>query len=181
MTGLLKERYKVKVANNGERALKSVQGDAAGPDPARHHDAGHGRLRGAAGELKADPSTRDIPVIFLTAKSAGRGRDRTASRWARSTTSPSRSPRRSCWRACKTQLQLKAAADFLRDQNAYLEAEVAQAHARGPAIQDVTIMAMASLAETRDNETGNHIRRTQNYVRALAEKLQDASALRLLC
>ena len=33
-------------------------------------------------------------------------------------------------------------------------------------------MAMASLAETRDNETGNHIRRTQNYVRALAKKLQ---------
>ena len=25
-------------------------------------------------------------------------------------------------------------------------------------------MAMASLAETRDNETGNHIRRTQHYV-----------------
>jgi putative two-component system response regulator len=39
-------------------------------------------------------------------------------------------------------------------------------------VQDVTIMAMASLAETRDNETGNHIRRTQNYVRALAKKLQ---------
>ena len=32
-------------------------------------------------------------------------------------------------------------------------------------------MAMASLAETRDNETGNHIRRTQNYVRALATRL----------
>ena len=40
-------------------------------------------------------------------------------------------------------------------------------------IQDVTIMAMASLAETRDNETGNHIRRTQNYVKALAQKLRN--------
>jgi putative two-component system response regulator len=39
-------------------------------------------------------------------------------------------------------------------------------------IQDVTIMAMASLAETRDNETGNHIRRTQNYVKLLAQELQ---------
>ena len=37
-------------------------------------------------------------------------------------------------------------------------------------VQDVTIMAMASLAETRDNETGNHIRRTQDYVRALARQ-----------
>jgi response regulator RpfG family c-di-GMP phosphodiesterase len=40
-------------------------------------------------------------------------------------------------------------------------------------IRDVTIMAMASLAETRDNETGNHLKRTQNYIRALAMKLRD--------
>jgi HD-GYP domain-containing protein (c-di-GMP phosphodiesterase class II) len=41
--------------------------------------------------------------------------------------------------------------------------------------QDVTIRALASLAETRDNETGNHILRTQRYMRELAEylKLQD--------
>ncbi|BCK87862.1 hypothetical protein MIZ01_1659 [Sideroxyarcus emersonii] len=39
-------------------------------------------------------------------------------------------------------------------------------------IRDVTIMAMASLAETRDNETGNHLKRTQNYIRALAMKLR---------
>jgi HD-GYP domain-containing protein (c-di-GMP phosphodiesterase class II) len=39
--------------------------------------------------------------------------------------------------------------------------------------QDVTIMSLASLAETRDNETGAHIRRTQRYVRALAEQLRD--------
>ena len=39
--------------------------------------------------------------------------------------------------------------------------------------QDVTIRALASLAETRDNETGNHIRRTQYYVQCLAEALRD--------
>ena len=33
-------------------------------------------------------------------------------------------------------------------------------------------MAMASLAETRDLDTGNHLRRTQNYVRLLATYLQ---------
>jgi len=37
--------------------------------------------------------------------------------------------------------------------------------------QEVTIIALASLAETRDNETGNHILRTQRYVRVLAEHL----------
>lgn len=36
----------------------------------------------------------------------------------------------------------------------------------------VTIMALAALAETRDNETGNHIFRTQHYVLALAQNLR---------
>ncbi|MGV3576518.1 MAG: HD domain-containing phosphohydrolase [Devosia sp.] len=35
--------------------------------------------------------------------------------------------------------------------------------------KDAIIFAMASLAEVRDNETGNHIYRTQHYVRALCE------------
>jgi putative two-component system response regulator len=39
-------------------------------------------------------------------------------------------------------------------------------------IKDTTIVALSSLAETRDNETGNHIRRTQNYIRALAVELK---------
>ena len=41
------------------------------------------------------------------------------------------------------------------------------------AIKDTTILALSSLAETRDNETGNHIRRTQHYVRTLAIQLRD--------
>ncbi|MCX7147669.1 MAG: HD domain-containing protein [Sulfuritalea sp.] len=39
--------------------------------------------------------------------------------------------------------------------------------------QEVTMVALASLAETRDNETGNHILRTQHYVLALARHLRD--------
>jgi len=35
--------------------------------------------------------------------------------------------------------------------------------------KEAIILAMASLAETRDNDTGNHLIRTQHYVRALAE------------
>jgi len=38
--------------------------------------------------------------------------------------------------------------------------------------KDAIIFAMASLAEVRDNETGNHIYRTQHYVRALAQAAQ---------
>jgi putative two-component system response regulator len=39
-------------------------------------------------------------------------------------------------------------------------------------MQEATIMAMASMAETRGDDTGNHIRRTQHYVRELARHLQ---------
>lgn len=37
--------------------------------------------------------------------------------------------------------------------------------------QNTTIIALTGLAEARDNETGGHIRRTQDYVRTLAEYL----------
>jgi len=39
-------------------------------------------------------------------------------------------------------------------------------------MRDATILALASLAETRDNETGEHILRTQQYVGVLAEHLK---------
>ncbi len=39
--------------------------------------------------------------------------------------------------------------------------------------RDATILTLASLAETRDNETGAHILRTQRYVKVLAEQLRD--------
>ena len=69
-------------------------------------------------------------------------------------------------------LKLKLMQDFLRSQNDFLNNEVAKRTRELSAIQDVTILAMASLAETRDSDTGNHIRRTQYYVKVLAEKLQ---------
>jgi len=122
--------------------------------------------------LKADSATATIPVIFLTAKTQTEdeqlGFDVGCVDYITKPISPPIVMAR-----VKTHLTLKAASDFLRDKNAYLEEEVRKRTREVQVVQDVTIMAMASLAETRDNETGNHIRRTQNYVRALAEKLKD--------
>ena len=73
----------------------------------------------------------------------------------------------------RNHLQLKRARDLLAHHNHFLEQEVANRTRALAELQDATIRAMASLAETRDNETGNHIRRTQHYVEALARKLQD--------
>jgi HD-GYP domain-containing protein (c-di-GMP phosphodiesterase class II) len=75
-----------------------------------------------------------------------------------------------------TQASLKAAEDYLRNQNERLELEVEKRTRTRQVTQDATIVILASLVETRDNETGNHIRRTQYYVRALARRLQSHPA-----
>ena len=171
MSGLLKTDYKVKVANNGERALKIAAGDP--PPDLILLDIMMPDMNGyeVCQRLKADALTRDIPVIFLTAR-AGVEDEKTGLELGAVDyiTKPISPP--IVLARVRTHLQLKASADFLRDKNAYLEAEVEKRTREVAAIQDVTILVMASLAETRDTDTGNHIRRTQFYVKALAEKLR---------
>jgi putative two-component system response regulator len=170
MFGLLKDRYTVKAANSGERALKILQSDALPNlillDIMMPGLSGYDVCR----EVKADPHTRDVPIIFLTAMSEvedeRKGLELGAADYITKPISPPIVLAR-----VKTQLENKAAKDFLKDQNAYLEQQVRARTEEVRAIQDVTILAMASLAETRDNDTGNHIRRTQHYVKVLAEHL----------
>ena len=172
MTGLLKELYRVKVANNGEKALKIARGE--NPPALILLDIMMPGLSGydVCTELKSDPQTRDIPIIFLTAMTGVEDEKRGLELGGADYITKPISPPIVLARV-KTQLQNKAAADFLRDQNAFLEQEVAKRTREVMAIQDVTILAMASLAETRDSDTGNHIRRTQHYVRTLAMRLRD--------
>ena len=59
----------------------------------------------------------------------------------------------------------------MKDQNDVLERLVAERTQELTLTQDVTIQSLASLAETRDNETGDHIQRTRLYVGALARYL----------
>ena len=171
ISDLLMDRYRVRVANSGERALKIAASDDA-PDLILLDIM----MPGMDGyevctRLKNGAATRDIPVIFLTAKVTVEDEERGLALGAVDYITKPISPPIVLARVA-TQLALKGAADFLRDKNVYLESEVRQRTAELSAIQDVTIMAMASLAETRDSDTGNHIRRTQYYVRALAETLR---------
>jgi len=171
MTGLLKDLYKVKIANNGERALK-VAMTGTPPDiilldimmPVMD---GYETCR----HLKETQATKDIPVIFLTAKAEiedeMKGFELGAVDYITKPISPPVVLAR-----VNTHLQLKKMRDYLKDQNVFLEAEVQRRTQEVVAVQEVTILAMASLAETRDNDTGNHIRRTQFYLKALSEKLR---------
>ena len=172
MSGLLRETYKVKLANNGEKALKIAASDA--PPDLILLDIMMPGMDGyqVCEVLKRNQKTRDIPVIFLTAKAEIEDEKMGLGLGAVDYITKPISPPIVLARV-KNHLALKLAADFLRDQNEFLESEVRKRTREVMAIQDVTILAMASLAETRDSDTGNHILRTQHYLKALAERLRN--------
>ena len=171
MRDLLGQEYRIKVANSGARALQIARAtpalglvllDIMMPDMDGYE---------VCRQLKADPSTRDIPVIFLTARSDVRDEQEGFELGAVDYITKPISPPIILSRV-RTHLTLKASADFLKDKNLFLEREVQRRTEELRDVQDVTIIAMASLAETRDNETGDHIVRTQHYVRAIARQLR---------
>lgn len=172
MSGLLKDMYRVKVSNRGVKALEIAstvpQPDLILLDIMMPEMDGYEVCR----QLKANPDTESIPVIFLTAKNEtedeAHGLQLGAADYLTKPVNPAILLAR-----VKNHLQLKVHADFLEDKNKFLEQEIRRRTQEVTQVQDVTIMVLASLAETRDSDTGNHIRRTQYYVRALAEKLRE--------
>jgi putative two-component system response regulator len=168
---LLQERYKIKVATTGERALQ-IAASSAPPDLilldiVMPNMDGYEVCR----RLKSSSATRDIPIIFLTARSSTGDEERGLELGAVDYIVKPISPLILRARV-RTHLMVKVAQDFLRDQNRYLESEVQRRTAETRAVQEVTIHVLASLAETRDTDTGYHIRRTQHYVKLLAEALR---------
>jgi putative two-component system response regulator len=170
LSDVLRSRYKVEVANSGERCLKlavKTRPDLILLDVMMPEMDGYA----VCDRLKGDPTTRDIPIIFLTARSDEEDERHGLLLGAVDYITKPINPAIVLTRI-DTQLRLKAATDFLKNKNEFLSAEVARRLAELQGIQEVTIMALASLAESRDNETGNHIRRTQAYVRLLAHQLR---------
>ena len=171
MHGVLKERYRVLLANGGVAALRLARLKPR-PDLILL-DIMMPELDGYAvcEALKADPETAPIPVIFLTARSQVEDEERGfRSGCVDYITKPISPP--TLMARVANHLALKAASDRLAHNNRTLIEEVERRTREVQMVQDVTIMAMASLAETRDIETGMHIRRTQHYVRTLAERLR---------
>ena len=171
ISDLLRSDYQVRVANSGERALQLARLpplpdlillDVMMPGMDGYH---------VLAALKADKATRDIPVIFITALTEQddqlKGFELGAVDYI---TKPIMPPIVSA--RVRTQLELKQARDRLQADNQYLEAEVNRRMLENERTQTVTIRALAHLAEIRDPETGNHIQRTQGYVRVLAKSLQ---------
>ncbi len=122
-SSLLKDYYKVKIANGGEKALKIAASDS--PPNLILLDIMMPGMDGyeVCRRLKRDPKTMKIPVIFLTARSEvedeKKGLELGAADYITKPISPSIVMAR-----VKNHLALKAMADFLRDQNTFLELEV---------------------------------------------------------
>ncbi|AFL73041.1 response regulator [Thiocystis violascens] len=172
LSELLQLDYRVRAATSGEKALR-IAATAPWPDLVLLDVM----MPGMDGyevftRLRADPQTREIPVIFVTAMDSAeaelRGLDVGAVDYIAKPIVPSILLAR-----VRTQLELKQARDWLKDQNAYLEAELARRMSENLVVQEVSIHALAHLAEIRDPETGNHLRRTQGYVSTLAHQLRD--------
>lgn len=171
ISSLLKGHYKVKVANSGEKALHYLETnsdvDLILLDIMMPGISGYDVIK----ILKSTPATSHIPVLFLTAMTSIDDEEKGLSLGAVDYITKPISPSILIARV-KTQLENKKAADILKNENVYLEAEVTKRTKEILAIQDVTIFVLASLAETRDTDTGNHLRRTQFYVKTLALQLQ---------
>lgn len=168
---LLRPDYRVRVAPTGMRALQVAQSDPRPDlillDVMMPEMDGYEVLR----RLRAIPETEHIPVIFVTAMDGTNDEEHGFSLGAVDYITKPIKPAIVLARV-RAQLELKEARDWLRDQNVFLEAEVDRRMHENQLIQDVSIRALAGLAETRDVETGNHIRRTQDYVEIIARHLR---------
>jgi putative two-component system response regulator len=172
MCGLLKDHCKVvEAASDVEQALKIAQSDA--PPDIILLDGTMPKADGyeVCKQLKANPNTSDIPVIFLIDRDElvdqNYGFEINSVDYITKPISDAIVLAR-----VKTHLEAKSIKAVLRDQKMLLENQVHERTSELMATQYASIYAMGYLAATRENVTGNHIFRNQNYVKILAEKLR---------
>jgi len=159
----LSSDYEVSVAMDGQSALDDVKEnipDLILLDIMMPGMDGYEVCR----QLKKDPKTHNIPIVFLTAMTGdedeAKGLNLGAIDYITKPFNQDLVKSR-----IKNHLELK----LLQDQ---LEMQVKIRTKQLEQTQEATIMTLATLAEYRDPETGGHIKRTQNYVQLLAKALK---------
>lgn len=162
---VLGDEYTIIVASNGPSALEMAR-----IEPVPDIILLDVKMPGMDGyevcrQLKAGARTGNIPVIFITRMSdvddERRGLDLSAVDYIHKPFSPPLLKAR-----IRNHLELKQYRDHLE--------EMIQARTRELRLtQDAAIFGLAILAEFRDLETGMHIKRTQHYIRLLADHLKN--------
>ncbi|TVR85925.1 MAG: response regulator [Spirochaetaceae bacterium] len=171
LSQLLKSNYTVHAAKDGEQALR-----VAAREPYPDLILLDVVMPGMDGytvlsRLREMPELDRIPVIFVTGLSDDVDEERGLQLGAVDYITKPVKPAVLLARVA-AHLEIKHSRDRLRDQNDWLEAEVARRMEENQVLEQVTLNVILGLAETRDSDTGNHIARTQAYIAALGERLQ---------
>ena len=122
-------------------------------------------------KLKENPDLEHIPVILLSAITDSDSKNKGFSLGAVDyVTKPFEIVEVKA--RVKTQLKIEEARLVLENQNIILEEKVKERTKLIERTNSAAIYCLAALAETRDPETGEHIKRTQEYIRELALELR---------
>lgn len=159
----LSQQYQVSLAKSGKQGLQRAQG--AGRPDLILLDVVMPEMDGyqTCQQLKDEASTQDIPVIFLTAQrnleDELKGFELGAVDYI---TKPISLP------LLLTRINNQLA---LSQQKIALEHLVIERTTELERTKDAIVYSMGEMAEARDEETGNHLLRTREYVKALARQL----------
>jgi putative two-component system response regulator len=164
---LLSDEYEVLVAKNGYQAIKRAQGitrpDLILMDILMPNMNGYEVCQ----QLKNNSLTRKIPVIFLTAKSEEqdelKGFELGAVDYITKPISPP---------LLKSRVNTHIA---LSKQRFALEQLVQERTQEIEQTKDSLVFSMGAMAELRDKETSNHLKRTEEFVKLLANGLAQTS------
>jgi cyclic di-GMP phosphodiesterase len=170
------EGFGVRAVPSGHRALKAAEQQA--PDLILM-DINMPDMDGyeTCAKLKENPDLDDIPVIFISALTETADKLRAfESGGVDYVTKPFRFPE--VLARVRTHLTLRQLRRRLALHNQQLTEMVHEAVREIADSQMATIFAMSKLAESRDDDTGKHLERTQIYCRLLADRLREESRFR---
>ena len=168
---LLHGHFSVRTATSGRRALE-IAGQVPRPDLILVDVM----MPGMDGfqvleRLKSSAATQGIPVIFTSALVSLDDDARALSLGAADVlTKPLRAP--TLLSRIRTHIELSRARARLGEIDATDAHPLDDRHLR-----NITLLSLARLAEARDHETGNHLHRTQAYVRRLGQELRHVAHL----
>lgn len=126
----------------------------------------------ACQNLKADPGLQHIPIIFISAFGEPMDKVRAFNIGGVDYVNKPFEISEVLARV-KTHLQIHQMRRKLESYNHYLEERVSEQVKEIADSQLATILALAKLAESRDDNTGQHLERVQSFSRILAERLAE--------